>query len=75
MNVGIYQCSVLSPLLSIIVTEAVTHERAYPGRCCMLIIWYFVGRMLGTGQGGEKCYGKAKGEVNPNTQGKTTSLK
>ena len=31
----------------------------------------FVGRMLGAGQG----YGKAKGEVNPSTLGKTTSLK
>ena len=31
--------------------------------------------MLGTGQGGEKCYGKAIGEVDPSTMGKTTSLK
>ena len=35
----------------------------------------FVGRMLGTGQSGGKCYGKAKGEVDPSTLGKTTSLK
>ena len=27
----------------------------------------FVGRMLGTGQGGGKCCGKAIGEVNPST--------
>ena len=25
----------------------------------------FVGKMLGTGQGGGKCYGKAIGEVDP----------
>ena len=31
--------------------------------------------MLGTGQGEGKCYGKAEGEVNPSTLGKTTSLK
>ena len=31
--------------------------------------------MLGTGQGGEECCGKAIGEVNPSTLGKTTSLK
>ena len=31
--------------------------------------------MLGTGQGGGKCCGKAIGEVNPSTLGKTTSLK
>ena len=35
----------------------------------------FVGMMLGTGQGGGECCGKAKGEVNPSTLGKTTSLK
>ena len=29
----------------------------------------FVGRMLGTGQGGVKCYGKAKGEVDLSTLG------
>ena len=34
----------------------------------------FLGRMLGTGQDGE-CCGKAIGEVNPSTLGKTTSLK
>ena len=35
----------------------------------------FVGKMLRTGQdGGEYC-GKAIGEVNPSTLGKTTSLK
>ena len=33
----------------------------------------FVGKML-TGQGGKYC-GKAIGEVNPSTLGKTTSLK
>ena len=31
--------------------------------------------MLGTGEGGGKCCGKAKDEVNPRIQGKTTSLK
>ena len=31
--------------------------------------------MLGTGQGGGKCYEKAIGEVNPSTLGKTTLLK
>ena len=31
--------------------------------------------MLGTGQGGGKCCGKAIGEVDPSTLGKTTSLK
>ena len=35
----------------------------------------FVGKMLGTGQDGGKCCGKAIGEVNPSTLGKTTSLK
>ena len=35
----------------------------------------FVGRMLGTGQGGGECCGKAIGEVNPSTLVKTTSLK
>ena len=35
----------------------------------------FVGKMLGTGQGGGKCCGKAIGEVNPSTLGKTTLLK
>ena len=35
----------------------------------------FVGRMLGTGQGRGKCYGKAKGEVDPSTLGKITLLK
>ena len=35
----------------------------------------FVGRMLGTGQGGGECCGKAIGEVNRSTLGKTTSLK
>ena len=35
----------------------------------------FVGRMLGTVQGRQKCYGKAIGEVDPSTLGKTTSLK
>ena len=35
----------------------------------------FVGKMLGTGEGGGECCGKAIGEVNPNTLGKTTSLK
>ena len=35
----------------------------------------FVGRKVGTGQGGGKCYGKAIGEVDPSTLGKTTSLK
>ena len=43
VNVGVHQGSVLSPLLFIIVMEAVTHsvrERVYPGRCCMLMTWY-----------------------------------
>ena len=31
--------------------------------------------MLGTGQDGGECCGKAIGEVNPSTLGKTTSLK
>ena len=31
--------------------------------------------MLGTGEGREKCCGKAIGEVNPSTLGKTTLLK
>ena len=31
--------------------------------------------MLGTGQGGGECCGKAIGEVNPRKLGKTTSLK
>ena len=31
--------------------------------------------MLGTGQDGGKCCGKAIGEVDPSTLGKTTSLK
>ena len=31
--------------------------------------------MLGTGQSGGKCYGKAKGEVDPSKLGKTTLLK
>ena len=31
--------------------------------------------MLGTGEGGGECCGKAIGEVNPSTLGKTTSLK
>ena len=35
----------------------------------------FVGRILGTGQGRGKCCGKAIGEVDPSTLGKTTSLK
>ena len=35
----------------------------------------FVGKMLGTGEGGGECCGKAIGEVNPSTLGKTTSLK
>ena len=35
----------------------------------------FVGRMLGTGQGEGRCYGKAIGKVDPSTLGKTTSLK
>ena len=36
----------------------------------------FVGKMLGTGQGGGKCCGKAIGEVDSSsTLGKTTSLK
>ena len=34
----------------------------------------FVGRMPRTGQGGGKCCGKAIGDVNPSTLGKTTSL-
>ena len=34
----------------------------------------FVGKMLGTGQDGGECCGKAIGEVNPSTLGKTTSL-
>ena len=36
---------------------------------------YFVGRMLGTGQGGGKYCRQAIGEVNPSTLGKTTLLK
>ena len=32
-------------------------------------------KMLGTGEGGRECCGKAIGEVNPSTLGKTTSLK
>ena len=35
----------------------------------------FVGMMLGTGQDGGKCCGKAIGKVDPSTLGKTTSLK
>ena len=35
----------------------------------------FVGKMLGTGEGGGECCGKAIGEVDPSTLGKTTSLK
>ena len=35
----------------------------------------FIGKMLGTGEGGGKCCGKAIGEVDPSTLGKTTSLK
>ena len=35
----------------------------------------FVGKMLGTGQDGGECCGKAIGEVDPSTLGKTTSLK
>ena len=35
----------------------------------------FVGKMLGTGQGGGECGEKAIGEVNLSTLGKTTSLK
>ena len=35
----------------------------------------FVGKMLGTGQDEGECCGKAIGEVNPSTLGKTTSLK
>ena len=35
----------------------------------------FVGKMLGTGQDGGECCGKAIGEVDPSTPGKTTSLK
>ena len=35
----------------------------------------FVGKMLGTGEDGGECYGKAIGEVNPSTLEKTTSLK
>ena len=31
---------------------------------------YFVGKMLGTGQGGGECCGKAIGEVDPSTLGK-----
>ena len=34
-----------------------------------------MGKMLGTGQGGGEYCGKAIGEVNPSTLGKTTSLK
>ena len=34
-----------------------------------------MGKMLGAGQGGGECCGKAIGEVNPSTLGKTTSLK
>ena len=33
------------------------------------------GKMLGTGQDGGECCGKAIGEVDPSTLGKTTSLK
>ena len=35
----------------------------------------FVGKMLGTSQGGGECCGKAIGKVNPSTLGKITSLK
>ena len=35
----------------------------------------FVGSMLGTGQDGGECCGKAIGEVDPSRLGKTTSLK
>ena len=35
----------------------------------------FVRKMLGTGQDGGECCGKAIGEVNPSTLEKTTSLK
>ena len=34
-----------------------------------------VGKMLGTGQDGGECCGKAIGNVNPSTLGKTTSIK
>ena len=43
VNVGVHQDSVLSPLLFIIVMEAVTHsvrERVYHGKCYMLMTWY-----------------------------------
>ena len=48
------------------------------GEKCWEKIWErrdFVGKMLGTGEGGGECCGKAIGEVNPSTLGKTTSLK
>ena len=35
----------------------------------------FVGKMLGKDQGGGKCCGKAIGEVDPSTLGKTTLMK
>ena len=35
----------------------------------------FIGRIFGTGQGGEKCYGKAIGEVDSSLLGKITLLK
>ena len=35
----------------------------------------FVRKMLVTGEGGGECCGKAIGQVNPSTLGKTTSLK
>ena len=34
-----------------------------------------MGKMLGTGEGGGECCGKAIGEVNPSTLVKTSSLK
>ena len=34
-----------------------------------------MGKILGTGEGGGKCYGKAIGEVDPSILGKTTLLK
>ena len=42
VNVGVHQGSVLSPLLFIIVMEAVTHSvrEVYHGRCYMLMTWY-----------------------------------
>jgi len=42
VKVGMHQGSALSPLLFVIVMEAIDLENVewpYPGRCCMLMTW------------------------------------